>query len=167
MILTFIVIPSVQKNVFLVNPLMTQSHGDGWDLWMCIHMGHGQYLLCSSKTSMFAECIIIFLAVSWYPYSYYPYFLHILSIFIDGVQVFPIYLHILSIYIGVQVFPIYLHILSIRFSHGIIAFDPSTVPLRKHGWPPVPSPARQRWRPPPGFASDVHSSHWFCYITSS
>ena len=47
-----------------------------------IHMGHGQYLVCSSKTSMFAECIIIFLAVSWYPYSYYPYYLHILSIYI-------------------------------------------------------------------------------------
>ena len=119
-----------KKMFFLVNPLMTQSHGDGWDLWMCIHMGHGQYLLCSSKTSMFAECIIIFLAVSWYPYSYYPYYLHILSIY---------------------------------FSHGIIAFDPSTVPLRKNGWPPVPSPARQRWLPPPGFASDVHSSHWFLY----
>ena len=53
-ILTVIVIASVQKNVFLVNPL-TQSHGDGWDLWMCIHMGHGQYLLCSSKTSMFCS----------------------------------------------------------------------------------------------------------------
>jgi hypothetical protein len=36
MILTVIVIASVQEQFFLVNPLMTQSHGDGWDLWMCI-----------------------------------------------------------------------------------------------------------------------------------